>query len=1007
MTVPFTAGNLLLPVLFAALFTAIGLLAPLLPPDIGASTDHVNLHTVLEFIGMSIALMVFSLTWAVRQERRSSIYGFLGAIFLAVALVDLAHTLSFPGMPEFHGASSPDRTVFFWLAGRTLLLLGLLVAALMPYRQWPLRAYLGMYLGALLLTAAIWRIGLDSLDLVPPLFVPGRGLTPVKIGYEYALFAGFGLVALLLARRARRKQDEDTAWLAAATWVLALAELFFATFVTMGDIYNVAGHVFRLSAYLMIYRALFVSGVRAPYRELAAEREKVAEFEQRWKFAIEGSAQGVWDWDPRTNKIYFSPQGKRMFGLSDEEVIGHLDDWRSRVHPDDFTKVAGALQAHLRGETPIFESPHRVRHKDGSWRWILDRGMVAARDAAGKPIRIVGTMSDITPLMEAQEALRDSEARYRSVIEGMAEGLILHGRDGRVIACNSTAERVLGIPHSKLIGMDGRFPGMQAITEDGSPYPPENYPANLTLASGEAQRGVIIGILRGNQLVWLSVNTRPLQHPDEDRPYAAVCTFEDITRQRLDMEALRQSEERFRAIFDAAPTGVVMLTASGHIVQVNPVMSTLFGLPAGEFPHRQATDLACEDDRERLRDIVTHLAAGEPRAAQLELRCQRGDGSRFWAALQFTTLTNPLGQVTAIVAVVEDIDARLTARLAVEAANRRLTDTLATLERHDREITLVNQLYLALQKCDSEADAHSAIAVTMREIFPRQAGGLAVRLGATSYFDVVARWGDASNTGQCFNAEDCCALRDGLAIATGTGRDGANCRHLAPAGHDEYRCIPLLVQDKAIGLLTISGVGDLHLPLLDMLAEAIKLALSNLRLRTLLEHEATHDPLTGMYNRRYLDLTLPRELARCARHGSPLTLAMVDADHFKRFNDSYGHEAGDRVLIGLGRIFNARLRRSDIGARYGGEEFVLVLPDTAPAGARELLQAVVAEIAQLRVADANVTVSIGLVQAPPQGCDMDTLLRAADAALYQAKAAGRNRIELGAVAENGVALTAR
>jgi diguanylate cyclase (GGDEF)-like protein len=169
------------------------------------------------------------------------------------------------------------------------------------------------------------------------------------------------------------------------------------------------------------------------------------------------------------------------------------------------------------------------------------------------------------------------------------------------------------------------------------------------------------------------------------------------------------------------------------------------------------------------------------------------------------------------------------------------------------------------------------------------------------------------------------------------------------------------------------------------------------QLQEALREQAIRDPLTGLFNRRYLDETLLRELHRCQRNNEPLAVAMLDLDHFKHFNDAYGHDAGDSVLRAIGELLLGSLRGGDIACRYGGEELTVILPGSALDDARmrfeELRQAVTQLDLHYRDGELlAITVSIGLAAAEPEEMDAAALLSRADAALYQAKEQGRNRV---------------
>jgi diguanylate cyclase (GGDEF)-like protein len=212
----------------------------------------------------------------------------------------------------------------------------------------------------------------------------------------------------------------------------------------------------------------------------------------------------------------------------------------------------------------------------------------------------------------------------------------------------------------------------------------------------------------------------------------------------------------------------------------------------------------------------------------------------------------------------------------------------------------------------------------------------------------------------------------------------------------------MMAQGEALGIVHLSahssaGLTDVTQRLAQAVAEQLALALANLRLRDTLRRQSIRDPLTGLFNRRYLEETLEREVQRAARSNSPLGVIMLDIDHFKQFNDSSGHEAGDVLLSALGQFLLQCTRGSDIACRYGGEEFALILPDAPLAATRQRAEDMRQSIAQLQMEHRGqrlgpISVSLGVAAFPDHGQNKEVLLRLADAALYQAKHEGRNRV---------------
>lgn len=156
-------------------------------------------------------------------------------------------------------------------------------------------------------------------------------------------------------------------------------------------------------------------------RELRKREEALKGSEYRWRFALEGSGDGLWDWDVQTDAVFFSQRWKEMLGFADDEIRNSLDEWSKRVHPDDKAQTMAAVRAHFDGKTPIYTNEHRVRCKDGSWKWILDRGLVVNRDAAGNPLRMIGSHSDISERKQAEEKIKAQLAELQRWQDVMLE----------------------------------------------------------------------------------------------------------------------------------------------------------------------------------------------------------------------------------------------------------------------------------------------------------------------------------------------------------------------------------------------------------------------------------------------------------------------------------------------------------------------------------------------------------------------------------------------------------
>jgi diguanylate cyclase (GGDEF)-like protein len=338
--------------------------------------------------------------------------------------------------------------------------------------------------------------------------------------------------------------------------------------------------------------------------------------------------------------------------------------------------------------------------------------------------------------------------------------------------------------------------------------------------------------------------------------------------------------------------------------------------------------------------------------------------------------------------------------------------TKMTKLRH--ESALLGDLSDLLQSCLSSDEAHKLITDRAKILFPGSSGAVCVIANSRDMVEAVATWGEPTFAERFFAPKDCWALRRGKVQLLGDGVTTPGCAHIGENGPQRAMCVPMMAHGEALGLLYLdSGPGkssegavtaldlsELNQRLARTFAEHAALALANLKLREILRTQSVRDPLTGLYNRRYMEESLERELRRAIRKKCPLGVMMLDVDHFKRFNDSFGHEAGDSVLRALSNLFRTQLRGGDVACRYGGEEFAMILPEATledtQQRAEQLREAAKSAIAQFRGHSLDtVTLSIGVASYPEKGTTGEALLRAADAALYRAKEDGRDRVVVG------------
>ncbi len=482
---------------------------------------------------------------------------------------------------------------------------------------------------------------------------------------------------------------------------------------------------------------------------------------------------------------------------------------------------------------------------------------------------------------------------------------------------------------------------------------------------------------------------------------ASNADFSDHEQKQSVLEA---SEARYRRLFETAKDGILILDGdTGRIVDANPFLQDLLGYPESELIGKALWEIGPVRDIPASQEAMRELQKNEYiRYEDIPLETKAGVRKH----VEFVSNVYLVNGFRVIQCNIRDVTERQHAEALAKAASAELLTLVDELQWRDQAMQSLNHLNDLLQSCVTVAEAYRVITIMAGELFPGQNGCLAVLDPTDRQLEVVAHWGRETVIGSAFSLDDCWALRRGQSHEVIDPQVGLVCNHFTQIPQTGYLCLPLTVLGETLGVLClIDGVAQksknhlIQRQLAVTLSETIKFSLANLKLRDELRRQAIHDPLTGLFNRRYLDETLPRELYMAQRRNIPLCIVMFDIDGFKQINDSYGHSLGDSLLRKFGRILREHLRKSDISCRYGGDEFVLVLPDSSIADTHERVEQIRKFIREIKmnygekILDA-VTLSAGIVQTPEQAVNASELLQMADEAMYTAKQAGRDRIAI-------------
>lgn len=486
----------------------------------------------------------------------------------------------------------------------------------------------------------------------------------------------------------------------------------------------------------------------------------------------------------------------------------------------------------------------------------------------------------------------------------------------------------------------------------------------------------------------------------------ALLKAEVEERRRVE-EVVRTSEARMRGVFDTVLDGIVIIDRAGIIDAFNPAAERIFGWRADEVIGRNVNILMPEPYHSAHDGYLAHFHnTGEKRVigAGRTVEGKHRYGQVFPLDLAVSELV--LDDRRMFVGVVRDVSDRVASAAQVEEINARLRQLVTTLERRDRALTALARINEQLMACNDREEAAEVVRSAMEKLFPGLGGMLAVTSEEKARGELrqLAIWGDVSGLAPQVREKECWAIRQGRPHEFRHHDVDLRCKHVG-ASVGACICVPLVVQGNAHGLISLNlpDVDDAawieQRRLLETLSESINLSLSNLALREMLRDQVIRDPLTRLYNRRYMEETLQREVRRAGRSQGSLGCAIVDLDYFKRINDQHGHDVGDVVLQSMAEALSGWFRTTDTVCRFGGEEFVVILPDPDPDATYTRFVSLQHLFAQ-RVFEAGedsfsqCTFSVGIAVDAGGRLDAKQLLKCADEALYAAKAAGRNRVVL-------------
>lgn len=478
-------------------------------------------------------------------------------------------------------------------------------------------------------------------------------------------------------------------------------------------------------------------------------------------------------------------------------------------------------------------------------------------------------------------------------------------------------------------------------------------------------------------------------------------------RQHIGKE-LQQRTVYLNSLTENSPFGIVVLNQAGRVDLCNRAFEQLFGYERKEIVGKKLDSLISGHLPDDLLELSPRVYAGQ--SVRGSTRRARNDGILVDVEVHAVPLVID-GQVRGAYALYNDISEVIKAAQEREEQRNTLKRSLTELQSRTNEMTLLIELSDMLQCCASLEEAYSVVTQFGKKLFSAESSGsLSVFKSSRNVLESAGDWGTDSMPLAPFSPDRCWALRRGKPHWSSGSSPELVCNHLKNyLGADDGLCVPMVAQGETIGVLQLqipatpesnSSIEKIQVVLQRIASSAagqIALSIASLKLREALKDQSIRDPLTGLYNRRFMQESLERELLRARRTNRPFTVMFIDIDHFKRFNDSFGHDAGDLVLQVFAKALTSHFRGGDIICRYGGEEFALVLPDSSLKDAERRANDLRVEVKKLSINHRTtvlepITFSVGLAAFPEHGSTAEELFRVADKCLYDSKTQGRDRI---------------
>lgn len=694
----------------------------------------------------------------------------------------------------------------------------------------------------------------------------------------------------------------------------------------------------------------------------------ITEQHRRLEMIIEGTAAGTWEWNIQAGQMRINERWAQIVGYTRDELAPISPETFFRlVHPDDLGKSNALLSEHLEGRSAHYDSLCRMRHKDGHWIWVQDRGRVYEWDAQGRPLWMAGAHADVTDLQNARQDAANMRQRLQAVVDASDEvAVIATDVDGVVNLFNTGAQKLLGYRPDEVIGRvnPGLFHDvaeMQAYLQpeaDADGRVPTVFEALTARASQGTWSHQWTFVRKDGQRRQVRLSISPLDCAGGNRiGYVGMAV--DITPMLEVREQAYLAAEKFAGAFSSAALGMALVSLEGRWLDVNDALCGILGYTRAELLEIDFQTLTHADDLHTDLTLVGDLLAGRRDHYHMDKRYLGKAGNIVWGRLSVSLVRAENGEPLHFVSQIQDVTAQRQSGQQLRESEQRTRITLDAVADMVLTLDLHGQIQYANAAATRALAGAGAAPLTNGQV--QDVMELTTEYAPRSPLDIAVLLDPESN------AVD---LHSDLLLSVGA--------RLLPV--DVTRAWLRGEDGQTTGAVWV---------IRDVTQQRAR------------QREARHlaevDPLTELSNRRGFEAHLQQAITRVARTGQSASLMFIDLDNFKPINDNHGHLAGDAMLWAVANVLRHGVRDSDIVARLGGDEFAVILAGCSLKRARRIASDLLESVRGLTIPwdlqRLGVGASIGIA-AIGGSMSVDDAVAAADAQCYRAKAEGRDNVQV-------------